>query len=253
MWSWCRCGPEWTNVDPDTGEVLPTWVEALDQVENAPDARPAHVLRFGAQLDLQGVIPEHADRAIRYLTKYLTKAIGETHTDPDSLDAAYEAHIDRMHAELRYLPCSPRCANWLRYGVQPDHPGPGLIPGRCRGRAHDRENLGINRRVLPSRKWSGKTVAQHKADRAEVVRQTLLSAGMDDLDLDRMAAAVTLPDGSPRFIWTDTRPDHDAYIKVILQSVAERQRWRAQYEHAKTVLTAAADGVDSISTVGRSP
>ena len=76
---------------------------------------------------------------------------------------------------------------------------------------------------------------------------------MDDLDLDRMAAAVTLPDGSPRFIWTDTRPDHDAYIKVILQSVAERQRWRAQYEHAKTVLTAAADGVDSISTVGRSP
>ena len=55
-------------------------------------------------------------------------------------------------------------------------------------RAHDRDNLGVTRRVLPSRLWSGKTVDQHKADRAEVVRQTLLSAGMDDLDLDRMAA-----------------------------------------------------------------
>ena len=55
-------------------------------------------------------------------------------------------------------------------------------------RAHDRDNLGVTRRVLPSRLWSGKTVDQHKADRAEVVRETLLSAGMDDLDLDRMAA-----------------------------------------------------------------
>jgi hypothetical protein len=134
--------PVWTGtdyIDPDTGEVLATWQQALDALDADQDAQPAHVLRFGRQLDLQGVIPEHADRAIRYLTKYLTKAIGETHTDPDSLDAGYEAHIDRMHAELRYLPCSPRCANWLRYGVQPDHPGPGLIPGQCRGRAHDRE------------------------------------------------------------------------------------------------------------------
>jgi hypothetical protein len=155
-----------------------------------------------------------------------------------------------MHAELKFLPCSPRCANWLRYGVQPDHPGPGLIPGQCRGRAHDRENLGINRRVLPSRKWSGKTVAQHKADRTEVVRQTLLSAGMDDLDLDRLAASVTLPDGSPRFIWTDTRPDNDTYIKVVLHSVAERQRWRAKYDAAKATVAGA---VDSVSTIAQPP
>ena len=33
-------------------------------------------------------------------------------------------HVDRLHAELRWLPCSPRCANWLRYGVQPDHARP---------------------------------------------------------------------------------------------------------------------------------
>jgi len=27
-----------------------------------------------------------------------------------------------------------------------------------------------------------------------------------------MAASVTMPDGSPRFVWTDTRPDHDTYV-----------------------------------------
>ena len=141
--------------------------------------------------------------------------------------------MDRLHAELRWLPCSPRCANWLRYGVQPAFAKPGLTPGQCRGRGHDRDNLGVTRRVLPSRLWSGRTVDQTKHDRAEVVRQTLLSAGMDDHDLDRIAS-VTLPDGSPRFAWTDLRPDHDTYVRVVLESIGQRQRWRAQYEAAKT-------------------
>jgi hypothetical protein len=243
--------PEWTGpehgyVDPDTGEVLPTWAEALDRIDSDPDAKPAHLMRFGTQLDLQGVIPEHADQAVRYLAKYLTKAIGETHTD--GADPTYGGHLDRLHAELQFLPCSPRCANWLRYGVQPDHAKSGLIPGQCRMRAHDRDNLGVTRRVLPSRLWSGKTVDQHKADRAEVVRQTLLSAGIDDLDLDRMAATVTLPDGTPRFAWTDVRPDHDTYVRIVLDSIGERQRWRAQYEQAKTLAAAA-----GVSTVAKPP
>ena len=238
--------PVWVGesyVDPDSGEVLPTWAEALNRIDQDPDAQPAYVLRFGTQLDVQGVIPEQADQAVLYLAKYLTKAIGETHTDPD--DQAYGRHLERIHAELRWLPCSPRCANWLRYGVQPDHARPGLIPGQCRMRAHDRDNLGVTRRVLPSRLWSGKTVDQHKADRAEVVRQTLLTAGMDDLDLDRMAATVTLLDGSPRFVWTDVRPDHETYVTIVLQSIGERQRWRAQYEAAKNAAR--------VSTVAQPP
>ena len=247
--------PEWTGpehgyADPDTGEVLPTWQQALDALDADPAARPAHVVRFGTQLDLQGVIPEHADRAVRYLAKYLTKAIGETHSNPD--DHVYARHLDRLHAELRFLPCSPRCANWLRYGVQPDYTKPGLNPGQCRMRGHDRDNLGVTRRVLPSRLWSGKTVDQHKADRAEVVRETLLSAGIDAPDLDRMAASVTLPDGTPRFVWTDTRPDHDTYVAVVLNSIGERQRWRAQYEHAKATAAALA-GVAEVSTVAQPP
>ena len=244
--------PKWAGnragyVDPDTGEVLPTWAQALARLDHDPDAKPAHVMRFGKQLDMQGVIPEHADQAVRYLAKYLTKAIGETHGAES--DPAYARHLDRLHAELRWLPCSPRCANWLRYGVQPEHAKPGLIPGQCRMPAHRRDNLGVTRRVLPSRLWSGKTVDQSKADRAEVVRQTLLSAGIADLDLDRMAATATLPDGTPRFAWTDMRPDHDTYVRIVLDSIGERQRWRAQYEHAKTLARAAA----GVSTVAQPP
>jgi Replication initiator protein, pSAM2 len=154
------------------------------------------VLRFGVQLDAKGLIApsENADRAVRYLTKYLSKNISDTYTD--NSDPAYQVHIDRLRDEVRWLPCTPGCANWLRYGIQPDNPGPGLIPGRCTSKAHDRENLGLGgRRVLVSRQWSGKTLTEHKADRATVVREGLTSAGIDAPELDRMAASVTLPDG----------------------------------------------------------
>ena len=154
--------PVWDGtdyIDGDTGEVLPTWRQAMAQVDVDPDARPAHVLRFGVQLDMAGIDAgsEKADRVLRYLTKYLAKSIADTYIDPDGSDPAYEQHIDRLHEELRWLPCTPRCANWLRYGIQPEGAGPGLIPGRCAGKAHDRENLGLGgRRILVSRQWSGK-------------------------------------------------------------------------------------------------
>ena len=113
-------------------------------------------------------------------------------------DRAREAHIDRLHDELRYLPCGETCANWLRYGIQPKNPTAGLRPGRCPTKAHDRENLGLGgRRVLVSRQWSGKTLAEHKADRATVVREALEAAGMLAPEIERMAATVTLPTASP--------------------------------------------------------
>ena len=252
--------PVWADgdyIDADTGEVLPTWKQAMAHVDaqlhTDTQARPAHVLKFGSQLDMAGIDAGtvKADRVIRYLTKYLAKNISDTYTDhPDHTDPAYQAHIDRLHEEVRWLPCTPRCANWLRYGIQPQGAGPGLAPGRCAGKAHDRENLGLGgRRTLVSRQWSGKTLTEHKADRATVVREALLSSGITAPEIERMAASVTLPDGSPRFVWTDTRPDPITYARVILRSIAERQRWRAQYEAAKT----AAAAVDSCSATDRPP
>jgi hypothetical protein len=230
--------PVWAGtdyVDPDTGAALRTWEDAVAAI---PDDQPAHLMRFGTQIDMAGIIAPSADadRAVRYLTKYLAKSIAATYTD-DAPSPAYVAHVDRLHAELRWLPCSEHCANWLRYGVQPKDPGPGMRAGRCSSKAHDRENVGLGgRRVLVSRQWSGKTLRQHKADRATVVREALLNAGIVAPEIERLAATVTLPDGRPRFVWTDTKTDPHTYARVILASVLERERWRSQYEAAKRAV-----------------
>ena len=126
-------------VDLATGEVLPTWDEALDGI--GPYDLPWHVARFGERFDAQGVLAgsPQAARCIGYLTKYLTKQIGTCHaaiTGPES------DHAARLAEALRYQPCSPRCANWLRYGIQPKNPRPGLVPGCCKGKAHDADHLG---------------------------------------------------------------------------------------------------------------
>ena len=230
--------------DPDTGFALPTWAQALDRLDEDLDAdpsqRPAHVMRFGAQVDAQGIIApsKDADRTVRYLTKYLTKSVSDTYADPDDPDAAYEAHIDRLHEHVRWLPCSPACANWLRYGITPDDPGPGLTPGACPSKAHDRECLGLGgRRVLVSRHWTGKTLTEHRADRAAVVHQVLAEAGIDAPETRRCAADVLAEDGKPWFVWADIA-EHDEsydYAAAIASSVAQAKRWREQYDHAKTV------------------
>ncbi|MFC7590406.1 replication initiator [Nonomuraea antimicrobica] len=154
-------------LDPDTGEVLPSWDEALDEL----DAEPLHVIRFGDQVDVKGVLAgtKDADQCIRYLSKYLTKSLG------DGLDSqARQEHAARFVEALRYEPCSPTCPNWLRHGVQPKDAKAGMTPGRCRSKAHKPEHLGYaGRRVLVSRKWSNKTLAEHKQDRRTWVLEAL--------------------------------------------------------------------------------
>jgi len=100
-----------------------------------------------------------AARCIGYLTKHL----GDCH---QAETPAQQAHVDRMADALTSEPCSPTCANWLLYGIEPRNPRPGLTPGHRKGKAHRREHLGYaGRRVLVSRKWSGKTLADHRGDR----------------------------------------------------------------------------------------
>ena len=240
--------PQWdpeagTYRDADTGFPLPTWEEALDDLAGDEDAEPAVVMRFGSQLDIQGIIAPSADadRSIRYLTKYLTKSVSETYADPEHLDPPYEAHIDRLHEQVLYLPCSEACANWLRYGIQPKDAGPGLFPGGCASKAHDRENLGLGgRRVQVSRAWSGKTLSEHKADRATVVREVLKEAGIEAPDADRMAADVLAEDGLPRFVWEDAPVVQRDYVTVVMASVLEAHRWRQEYQAAKQQAAARA-------------
>ncbi|WP_344256755.1 replication initiator [Terrabacter carboxydivorans] len=242
-----------TYTDPTSGAALRTWQDALDRLDAGraigEDVEPMHVLTFGTQVDIKGLLggTPDSDRAVRYLCKYLTKSIADTYAAPpatghvdgpergsDPAVLAYERHIDRLHREVRWLPCSPTCANWLRHGIQPKDPGPGLIPGACPSKAHDRDNLGLGgRRVLVSRHWSGKTLTQHKADRAAVVRAVLTEAGIEASEADRLAADVLHEDGLPRFVWEDVPVRDRDYTAVITASLRQAQRWRTQYDDAK--------------------
>ena len=233
-------------LDLATGAALPTWQEALDRLDDDleayPGLPPAHVVRFGTQLDLQGIIATSADadRRVGYLTKYLTKAVADTYGDPDELSRAQSAHQARLFEEVRWLPCSPRCWNWLRHGIQPDQPQEGMVPGSCPGRAHRWENLGCGgRRVLVSRKWTGKTLADHQADRAIVVREALAAAGIVAPDADRYSATAADERGNLRFVWTPIAPgreDPATYRQAIMLSIEQRRRWRTEYEAVKAQL-----------------
>jgi hypothetical protein len=246
--------PVWTDeagyVDPDTGAVLPTWDEALDALDMSADAVPAHVLRFGTQDDYQGLVAgtPKADKAVGYLCKYLTKSIADTHDPDGNVSPARAAHIDRLAEEVRWLPCAPTCSNWLRFGVQPKGAQAGMVPGHCKHKAHDRSNLGLGgRRVLVSRKWSGKTLARHKADRAEVVRAALEEAGIDPDDHDELSVSGT--DG--RWSWEvlpRSRVDERTYAAAVAEAITTRQRWRHQYDTAKAMRTGARAGPAPPST-----
>jgi hypothetical protein len=205
-------------LDPATGELLPTWDQALDTI--GPHDEPQHVARFGAKFDAQGVLAgsNDASRCIGYLTKYLTKQLADCH-QPET--PAQAAHVERLAEALRFEPCSPTCANWLRYGVTPKNPRPGLVPGRCKGKAHRREHLGYaGRRVLVSRRWSGKTLADHRAERQAWLTEIL---GLPAID-------------PSRYRWQQVTPDDEDYMppdRRLLHSVGDRLRWESALAEAR--------------------
>jgi hypothetical protein len=214
--------PAWDGgqfVDPETREPLTPWAEAVDGVDE-----PAHVATFGRQVHSKGILggSEEAGRHIGYLTKYLTKSLGEV-VEADS--ERQRRHHDRLHDELAVTPCSPRCAVWLLYGVQPLGVTSRTTPGHCKGRAHRRTTLGLpGRRVLVSRKWSGKTLADHRADRRAFVLQALADVGIEK------------PEDEPkRLVWHKVQPG-DPHVPprahLLMHAIAERIRWRAEYDTA---------------------
>ena len=180
---------------------------------------------------------------MRPLPGVLTKDIAECHAVET---VAQEQHVDRLLDALRFEPCSPRCANWLRHGIQPKTPKPDC--GRVLHlKAHRREHLGYaGRRVLVSRKWSGKTLADHKADRLAWVLRTL---GLDptnptnDRENTHPAAFPLrfLGDGD-RIAWELARPtDPDVPPREhrLLRAVGETLKRRAALHAAQqTTLSA---------------
>jgi len=207
-----------TYLDPATGEILPTWDEALDAIGDEDE--PLHVARFGDRFDAQGVLAgsKDANRCIGYVTKYLTKNVSDCH-HAETDDQA--RHADRLAQALRLEPCSPTCANWLRYGVQPKNAKPNMRPGCCKGKAHRREYLGYaGRRALVSRKWSGKTLADHRAERKNWLTETLGLSATDPT----------------RYAWEPVGPgdrDHMPIARRLLHVVADRIRWQHALDEAR--------------------
>jgi len=219
-------------IDPDTKTPLPTWDETLGAVDADPEAQPAHVVRFGPQVKARGVDPgaRDVDRTISYITKYLTKSAADCHFAGSD---AQRDHVDRLWRQLRVTPCSERCANWLLYGVQPKKAHGKLRPGNCKGRAHHKATLGIGgRRVLISRDWSGKTLADHRADARAWVRALL---GVAD-GHDQVPVVEARPGDASPVAWELARPDDPDVPPLhhrILRAISTRIQHRAAIAAAR--------------------
>ncbi|MFI5491862.1 replication initiator [Actinoplanes sp. NPDC051859] len=226
-------------LDPDSRAPLTPWADALDQVDADPHAEPAHLATFGVQVRAEGVNPgtEHANRTIGYITKYITKSSADCHTTDT---ARQRQHLDRLWHELRVTPCSDRCANWLLYGVQPKKAHGRLQPGRCKGRTHQRATLGIGgRRILISRDWSGKTLADHRADTRAWVRALL------GVTTDAHTAEPAAPDEPiGTYAWELAHPQDPDLAPLghrLLRALSHRVQWR-------TALLAAQDRAAQLAT-----
>ncbi|MGH3787425.1 MAG: replication initiator, partial [Pseudonocardiaceae bacterium] len=95
------------------------------------------------------------------------------------------------------------------------------------GKAHTAKHLGIGgRRVQVSRKWSGKTLDQHRAKRAAFVRELLTAAGIEP----------RIRENNSNIVWERTAPggpDVPPRAHLLLQSISERQRWDAEMRAAQ--------------------
>ncbi|MET7771534.1 replication initiator [Nocardia sp. NPDC005366] len=211
-----------TFVDPRTRRALTHWDDALDVIASVDEIEPAHTLKFGAEskpVQILAGTPE-MDRKVAYLTKYLTKSVGEI-LESDS--PRVNRHYERLHAELQRTPCSKTCAVWLRYGIVPRGANEKTQPGHCRGKNHRRELLGVpGKRCNNSRQWSGKTVPDHKAERMEYVREKLSALGIFPPDTSHLRITPVGPgdrDAPPR-------------SHLVMAAVALKIRQRAEYDRA---------------------
>jgi hypothetical protein len=248
--------PTWDSsrkayVDPKSNQPITSWEVAVQRLQDE-EAEPAYVARLGTidPREIKGVEggTREAERCIRYVTKYVTKDLGDQ-VKPRG-DAA-QAHFDRLYAELSILPCSPSCANWLLYGIQPDGAKPNLVPGRCTGKVHQRHTLGFTgRRVLISREWSGKTLVDHRADNRDWVR-AILAGNLDDEPTRDDHGANAEPGRYTFALARPGDPDVPPVEHRILRAVSTRIQWRSALARARDRAGGAVSATQDQIAVGR--
>ncbi|WP_371688602.1 replication initiator [Micromonospora sp. KC207] len=106
----------------------------------------------GAQVDARGVMPGtgDAERTIRYVTKYITKNTGDCHRRPPTGNG----HTSTGSGSNSGSPRAPTGAPTGCSTRPPKKAHAKLKPGRCKGKVHQRDTLGIGgRRTLI--RWLG--------------------------------------------------------------------------------------------------
>jgi hypothetical protein len=95
--------------------------------------------------------------------------------------------------------------------------------------------------VLVSRKWSGKTLADHRADRKAFVAQALAAVGIEK----------ATPDPA-RLLWRKVAPGDQNVpprAHLLMHAVAERISWRAEYDRAMLAASGAPPGDTDLSAI----
>jgi hypothetical protein len=95
--------------------------------------------------------------------------------------------------------------------------------------------------VLVSRKWSGKTLADHKADRKAFVAQALAAVGIEKPAQD-----------TSRLVWHKVKPGDPNVpprTHLLMHAIAERIAWKAEYDKAMLAASGAPPGQTDVSAI----
>ena len=185
-----------------------------------PDDEPQHVARFGDRFDAQGVhrrIHETPTGCIGYLTKYLTKHVADCHQAPTPSPArargtaGRRAPVRAVLADVRELAALRRPAARTR--------GRACGPGTARARRTAASTSATpGRRVLVSRKWSGKTLADHRADRRAWLMRHARTPGQPT---------------RPAYTWEPVTPGDPDHMPHCAAAAARRRRPPAMASRAR--------------------
>ena len=117
-----------------------------------------------------------------------------------------------------------------------------MRPGCCRRKAHKPSHLGYGgRRVLVSRKWTAKDLADHRHNRRAHVLAVL---GRTPDGHPAAAPGESSANSGPEptdapgegFVWElakNSDPDVDTRQRRVLRSIAHAVRWRTEYRTAR--------------------
>jgi replication initiator protein RepSA len=220
--------PRWDDrakgfVDPDTREPLPTFDEACEDL-----ARPAHVVRFGAQVHVKGILggTEEAGRHIGYLTKYLTNRSGR----PPGLARRPPNGSANTPAASSPNSASPRAHPAARCGCSTaSNPrAPGCPPRRGSARARRTSpNTSVSPAAASWSRASGRT--RPSTTTAPNAPPSFGNSSTAPESAPAAPSATDLTSGSARAPGDEDVPTRPA----LLHAISERQRWKADYEAAQ--------------------